>query len=167
VGVNGRRDQLIACAEAVASLATDRQIVAQHAGLVTNDVEARAVLDAVVRRWSKLERPKYTTADAATAGSGQVRVDHVVPCRVLVDRMIMDPDVCATLLRRAILLARISKDEHRTLGGIYTHYKDLDLYGRMLRAAVGRLPSLGREHYRKCGIELAREPTQPGRRRRR
>ena len=77
----------------------------------------------------------------------------------------MDPDECAALLGRAIVLARITKDEHRTLGGIYTHYKDLDLYDRMLRAAVARLPSLGRERYRKWGIELARQPTEPARRR--
>ncbi|HEY6696582.1 MAG TPA: hypothetical protein VIZ67_00020 [Acidimicrobiales bacterium] len=161
--VNGRRDQLIACAEAVASLATDRQIGPQVTVLVTSDVEARAVLDAVVCRWSKLERPKYTTAAAVTAASGQTTVDHVVPCRVLVDRMIMDPDECADLLRRAIVLARIRKDEHRRLGGIYTHHKDL--YERMLGAAVGRLPSLGRERDRRCDVELAPQPTEPARRR--
>jgi len=79
--------------------------------------------------------------------------------------MIMDPHQCADLLRRAIVLARITKGEHRELGGIYTQYKDLDLYDRMLRAAVARLPSLGRERYRKWGIELARQPTEPARRR--
>ena len=76
----------------------------------------------------------------------------------------MNPAECADLLRRAIVLARIRKDEHRRLGGIYTHYKE-DLYGRMLRAAVGRLPSLGHERYRRWGIELARQPTEPARRR--
>ena len=74
----------------------------------------------------------------------------------------MDPDECADLLGRAIVLARIRKDEHRRLGGIYTHYDGL--YGRMLRASVGRLPSLGRERYRRWGIELARQPTEPARR---
>ena len=73
----------------------------------------------------------------------------------------MDPDECADLLRRAIVLARIRKDEHRRLGGIYTHHKDL--YERMLGAAVGRLPSLGRERYRRCDVELAPQPTEPAR----
>jgi hypothetical protein len=143
VDVNERRAQLVDCAEAVARLATDRQIVAKYAGLVASDVEVRAVLDTVIRRWSKLERPRYTTTDAAA--SGQTVVDHVVPCRVLVDRMIMKPADCANLLRRAIQLARITKEEHRSLGGIYTHYEDL--YDRMLHAPVGRLASLGRERY--------------------
>jgi hypothetical protein len=152
--VDERRAQLVGCAEAVARLATDRQIEAQHAGLVTNDVEVRAVLDSVIRRWSKLERPRYTTADANGAPSGQTVVDHVVPCRVLVDRMIMKSADCADLLTRAIVLARITKDEHHGLGGIYTDHEDL--YDRMLRAPVGRLPSLGRKRYRDSEIELVR-----------
>jgi hypothetical protein len=40
------------------------------------------------------------------------------------------------------------------LGGIYTDHGDL--YGRMLSAAVAKLPSLGRERYRNCKIQLAR-----------
>jgi hypothetical protein len=152
VDVGGRRAQLIACAEAVACLATDRQIVPKHAGLVASDLEIRPVLDTVVRRWSKLERPSYTSAAAGVAVSGQIAADHVVPCRVLVDRMIMNPDECADILGRAIVLARITKAEHRALGGIYTDFERL--YGRMLRAPVAKLPSLGRERYRACGIEL-------------
>ena len=155
VDVNGRRAQLVGCAEAVARLATDRQIETQHAGFVTSDVEVRAVLDTVIRRWSKLERPRYTTTDAV-APSGQIVVDHVVPCRVLVDRMIMMPAECADLLQRAIVLARITKTEHRSLGGIYTHHKHL--YDRMLHAPVGRLPSLGHKRYRDADppIQLVR-----------
>jgi hypothetical protein len=85
---------------------------------------------------------------------GQVAVDHVVPCRVLVDRMIMNPDECAHILGRAIVLARITKAEQRALGRIYTDFERL--YARMLRAPVSKLPSLGRERYRACGIELTR-----------
>jgi hypothetical protein len=154
VNVSERRAQLVGCAEAVARLARDRQIVAKHAGLVTSDVEVRAVLDAVIRRWSKLERPRYMTAEAEVAASGQIVADHVVPCRVLVDRMIMEPADCADILGSAIMLARITKDEHRRLGGIYTHHKPL--YRQMLDAPVSKLPSLGRDRYSHRGIRLAR-----------
>jgi len=150
-----RRKQLIACAEAVARLADHREIVPTLAALVEHDLEIRPVLETVVRRWSRLTPLQYTTV-GATRGlhRKKVHVDHVVPCRVLVDRMIINPRECRALLETAVLLARVTAAEHQRLGGIYTHHERL--YGRMLRAPVERLAALGRERYRASGIVLRR-----------
>jgi len=47
-----RRDQLVACAEAVAKLAKYRKIEAVKARLVRRDLQIRRVLDTIVRRWT-------------------------------------------------------------------------------------------------------------------
>lgn len=78
--------------------------------------------------------------------------EHVVPCRVLVDRMIMRPQDAPELLERALVLARISKLEHSLLGGLSTHHPKL--YTRMLTAPIDKLASLGRQRYRAVGITL-------------
>src|SRR5690348_14527234 len=85
-----RRAQLIACAEAAAALAEDRDIEARHVTSVLHDQEVRSVLDTVVRRWTRLVPTRYISAAAQRSRTGLHR-EHVVPCRVLVDRMIMNP----------------------------------------------------------------------------
>ena len=69
---------------------------------------------------------------AANTRGAKLHREHVVPCRVLVDRMIMNPSECRALLETAVIIASVTPTEHRRLGGIYTHHKDL--YRRMLRA---------------------------------
>src|SRR5438309_702940 len=98
-----RRDQLIACAEAVAGLAHHRVIVPILATRVEHDLEVRRVLDTVVRRWSKLTPTLYCTPQAAVVSRRESITDHVVPCRVLIDRMIMKPNECRDLLETAIV----------------------------------------------------------------
>jgi hypothetical protein len=147
-----RREQLLACADALANLAEHRSIEPMRPGLVEHDLEIRRVLDTVVRRWSKLVPIAYLS-DSMT-GAARLRgtvSEHVVPCRVLVDRMIMRPQDAPELLERALVLARISKSEHSVLGGVYTNPT---LYARMLTAPIDRLPSLGRQRYRMAGIVL-------------
>jgi hypothetical protein len=89
-----RRDQLLACAEAVAKLATHRGIEPVRAHLVRHDREYRRVLDTIVRRWTKLTPTHFISTGAANPRGALLHREHVVPCRVLVDRMIMDPSEC-------------------------------------------------------------------------
>ena len=150
-----RRAQLIACAEAVAKLAKHRKIEPVHVNLVRDDVEFRPVLDTIVRRWTRLTPTRFISAAAANARGAKLHREHVVPVRVLVDRMIMNPSECRVLLETAVIIASVTPTEHRRLGGIYTHHEDL--YRRMLKAQVSRLPRRGMERYSATGIEL--QPT--------
>lgn len=129
-----------------------REIVPMLAGHVEYDLELRRLLDHVIRRWSKLVPVTFTTATAIITPRADTAVDHVVPCRVLVDRMLMDPSVCEAVLSRAVLHARITRAEHLALGGIFTHHEHL--YGRMLTCPPDDLVELGRDRYRAVGIEL-------------
>lgn len=145
-----RQAQLLACALAVAPLAKNRQITAVHVSKVEADHEIRRVLETVVRRWTKGVEPSFVSSagrDSATAD-----LDHVVPCRVIVDRMIMNPSSCEALLQQSIVLARITNQEHRRLGGIYQDHRDL--YARMLTCGLEDLAALGMIRYEAKGIGL-------------
>jgi hypothetical protein len=147
-----RREQLLACADALANLAEHRSIEPRRPSFVEYDLEIRRVLDTVVRRWSKLVPITYVSDSMTSARKrpGTV-IEHVVPCRVLVDRMIMRPQDAPELLEGALVLARISNLEHSRLGGVHTTPK---LYARMLTYPINKLPSLGRQRYRAVGIVL-------------
>jgi hypothetical protein len=150
-----RREQLIALAEAVAQLAENRGIKAVGVHEVRDDLEIRPVLDTVIRRWTRLVPTTYTSAAAMRARRAKLHREHIVPCRVLVDRMIMNPAECRALLETAVVIASVTEAEHRRLGGIY---KDTpDLYRRMLKGSVARLPKRGMERYTVTGIAL--QPT--------
>jgi hypothetical protein len=146
-----RKAQLIACAEAVADIAEHREIEAQHVRYVMHDLEIRPVLATVVRRWTLLTPTRYISAAARRSRTGLHR-EHVVPVRVLVDRMIMNPAECRPLLEKAVIIASVTPAEHRRLGGIWTHHADL--YRRMLKAHLSRLPRRGMERYTATGIAL-------------
>jgi hypothetical protein len=137
----------------VAKLAKHRNVEPVLALLVKHDRDIRPVLDTIVRRWTLLTRPKrvISTAAANTRGAKRHR-EHVVPCRVLVARMIMNPSECRELLETAVIIADVTPAEHVQLGGIYTHHQNL--YGRMLKAPVSQLPSLGWERYTAKKIEV-------------
>ena len=150
-----RRAQLIGCAEAVAKLAKHRKIEPVHVRLVRADLEIRPVVDTIVRRWTRLTPTRFISTAAANTRGAKLHREHVVPCRVLVDRMIMNPSECRALLETAVIIASVTPGEHRRLGGIYTHHQDL--YRRMLKAHVSRLPRRGVERYSATGIAL--QPT--------
>jgi hypothetical protein len=84
------------------------------------------------------------------------RKEHVVPCKVLVDPMINNPSECPELLATAVIIAHVTPEEHRRLGGIYKDFKDL--YDRMLKEPVSQLESLGRERYSTVKITLQAAP---------
>jgi hypothetical protein len=150
-----RREQLVACAAAVAKLAKHRKIEAIHARLVRHDLEIRRVLDTIVRRWTLLTPPRFISTGASNMSGAKRHLEHVVPSRVLVDRMIMNPSECRALLDRAVIIASVTPEEHRKLGGIFTHHKDL--YRRMLAQDVSRLIRLGKKRYINSKIQL--QPT--------
>ena len=148
-----RREQLIASAEAVAALATNRTIVPQHVSKLEADHEIRKILDAVVKRWTRGVSPSRYTQASVGGKQVQRQQDHLVPCRVLVDRMIMNPNECRALLETAVVLVEVSGEEHRRLGGIYADHEEV--YGQMLNAPVSELEELGLLRYDRKGIETA------------
>lgn len=119
---------------------------------VEHDLEIRAVLDRIIRRWSRLVPTTYTTEAALYAPRNETATDHVVPCRVLVDRMIMQPRQVRRLLEHNVILARVTREEHARLGGIYTHHRKL--YWWMLKSPAEKLPEQGRRRYQRAGIKL-------------
>jgi hypothetical protein len=151
------KDQLVACGRAVAALATHRKITPLLVHYVEHDREIRVVLDRVIRRWSNLVGVTYTTEAALTAPRHETAIEHVVPCRVLVDRMIMNPRQVRRLLEEAVILARVTQEEHLRLGGIYVHHRKL--YGWMLKSPVEKLSLQGRRRYAKAGIKLMKVKT--------
>ena len=140
-----RRRQLLACAQAISAPAANRNIKPVHVSQVISDLEILRVLETVVRRWTKFVPATLSSPEAIGLPANQVDFDHVVPCRVLVDRMIMDPAECERLLTQAVVLARITKQQHRALGGIFLHHEAL--YGRLLTAHLSDLAALGRQCY--------------------
>ncbi len=148
-----RQAQLIACAQAVAELAEHREIQPLRVHDVEHDLEIHAVLGAIVRRWKT--PASYISTAAVNMPRKELHLEHVVPIRVLVDRMIMDPTECQELLETAVVIARVTPAEHRELGGIFTHTQEL--YGRMLKAPVSELPDLGWERY--PGTSITVQPT--------
>ena len=69
----------------------------------------------------------------------------------------MNPSECRELLEKAVIIASVTPEEHGRLGGIWTHHQDL--YRRMLKAQVSRLPRRGMERYSATGIAL--HPSTP------
>jgi hypothetical protein len=137
------RKQLLAYAKAVAQLAEHREIKATHVRSGV-DLEIRAVLATVIRRWSMMVPVTHITDEAAALPGRERHREHVVPVRVLVDRMIMNRSERESLLSEAIVIAHVSRGEHRDLGFLVDHKA---IYEVMLDAAVSDLPDLGLERY--------------------
>jgi len=144
--------ELARCAEAVALIAEHRSIEPVHVSKVKYDREIRKVLTSVVRLYTKLIRTTYAS-EAARGEGARVHRDHIVPVRVLVDRMIMAPEGAREILD-AVVLAQITPEEHRQLGGIWKHHEDL--YGVMLSCPLAELVELGLKRYVRSGVEVHR-----------
>src|SRR5262249_2159374 len=131
-----RRSQLVASAEALARIANRRDVIPPGTSdpEEAHDLEIRRLLEAVIARWSGFCVPTYTTFNPMIALGQDSTIDHVVPVRVLVDRMIIDPHLSGGLLGEAVVLATITREEHRILAGIFT--QDGRLYERMLATPV-------------------------------
>jgi hypothetical protein len=136
----------------VAELAEHREIQPLRVHDVEHDLEIRAVLGTIVRRWTTPAR--YISTAAVNMPRQELHLEHVVPIRVLADRMIMNPTECQELLETAVVIARITPAEHRKMGGMF---KVPGLYGRMLEAPVSELSDLGWERYRAAKIAVQPE----------
>ena len=149
-----RREDLIAAAELVAGLARHRDIEAGPVRLIREDQGLRRVLDTVVREFKPRRRneiPDYVSS-GYKPGAPKDR-EHVVPVRVIVDRMIKDPTQCRALLEKAVVIAFVTPEEHRQLGGIWTHHPEV--YAQMLtRQRYAGLRKLGIQRYNDRGVEL-------------
>jgi hypothetical protein len=145
----GRFDQLVEMAEAVGNLAEHREITPTPVwGPSRIDAERRAILSTIIRR---VDLPMLYISTGVTDNEA-TEDEHVVPVRVLVDRIIMKPRQARLLLETAVVGALVTKAEHRQLGSIWTQHPEL--YGRMLKAPVKRLHELGLRRYFDAGVEL-------------
>ena len=89
-----------------------------------------------MRRWKT--PASYISTAAVNMPRRELHLEHVVPIRVLVDRMIMEPTECQELLETAVVIAHITPAEHRELGGIFyapPRAVRPDAQGACLRAA--------------------------------
>ena len=68
--------------------------------------------------------------------------------------MIMHPRQAKSLLQQAVVLALVTPEDHRLLGGIYTHHRDL--YERMLSCPMGELVPLGWKRYQRSKLRRVR-----------
>ena len=143
-------DELARCAEAVAMLAEHRDIEPVHVSKVKHDRQIRKVLDSIVRLYTRLMWTSYFS-EAACEDDARVHRDHIVPVRVLVDRMIMNPFETSDILG-AIVLAEITPEEHKRLGGIWKDHEDV--YTVMLRCPPDELADLGLKRYDRSGVEV-------------
>ncbi len=104
----------------------------------------------IMERWTRTGSDRLPPLTAAKPSVEAIRrLDHVVPCRVLVDRMIKKPNECRELLNTAVVTAYVTPEEHQDLGGIWTHHPDL--YAQMHTAPVSQLPELGLKAVQRLG----------------
>ena len=104
-------------AERRARLADLADEIAPMAGKSLDDNDVRMILAAIVRRWTTTVEVVYWS-DAARKKGSQVHVEHVVPVRLLVDRMIQYPRTSKTLLRKCVVVAKVTAAEHRKIGSL-------------------------------------------------
>ena len=122
----------------------------------------RAALSALVRyatpkgvqRPGDLRTPGVAELDGATKDTGAIHHEHVVPVRLLVDRMIAGDDPNAVLA--AAVVAHVMFTEHQRIGPLVTvHAK---LYAEMKAAKLADLPALALRRYSDRGLELLAVP---------
>ena len=120
-----RKLQIVAAAHALSALATDRDLSVRRVR-ESKDVELRHALSELVRRWSDMTPVLLTSDDARTQPKHR---EHVVPVRVLVDRMIMQPHQIERLLDECVVQAWVTGEEHERLPHDYEF-----MYEQMLPA---------------------------------
>lgn len=141
------------CAEAA------RAVLASAA---SNEVK-RVALDALVRyatpggvqRPGDLRTPGVAALDGTTPGRGAIHHEHVVPVRVLVDRMLTNDDPAEVI--DVAVVAHVLREEHARIGALVT--KHAALYQRMLEAPLHELPELARNRYEASGLTLHTVPS--------
>jgi hypothetical protein len=121
-------EHLVESAKAVAGLATNKHPVPMSAPMIKDDLAIRSVLLEIIRLWSEPVAATYTTLAACYAP--KVHREHVVPCRVLAERMIKFPGQAKSLLTQYVIIANVTPEEHYDIGPLYRDH--LELYELML-----------------------------------
>src|SRR4051794_30159099 len=101
-------------AERRARLAELASEIAPMAEKSLDDNDVRTILSAIVRRWTTTVEVVYRS-DAARKKGAEVHIEHVVPVRLLVDRMIQYPRTSKTLLQKCVVVTSITAAEHRKI----------------------------------------------------
>jgi hypothetical protein len=120
------------------------------------------ILTAIVRRWSETEVAIYKSA--AVRGGAKKHIEHVVPVRVIVDRMIRQPRSVDRLLRTCVVLAEVTPEEHHRIGTLVTTHAEL--YEQMRACPLDDLVHRGWRRYARRKISVFDDRgRQPQRRR--
>lgn len=107
-----------------------------------------------VQRPGDLRTPGVAELDGATTDTDAIHHEHVVPVRLLVDRMIAGDDPTAVLA--AAVVAHVLRSEHRQIGPLATVHANL--YAEMKAAKLGDLPALALRRYTDRDLELSAVP---------
>jgi hypothetical protein len=113
----------------------------------------RKALGYIIRCWHA--PAGFTTADAAR--TARPHREHIVPVRVLVERIIMRPADAERLLNECVVIAHVTPQEHKRLAGFYRQDPEYQwLYPAMLTAPIEQLVGLGHQRYLRRGLSLRR-----------
>ena len=142
--------ELQRCGTAVALLAVNRDITPVHVSKVTSDRQVRKVLSSIIRIYSDSMWSSYGSEGSASA-DGRLHREHIVPVRVLVDRLIMNPGESDEIFG-SVVLADVTPEEHKRLGHIWKDHEDL--YAEMLACEPSELLALGLRRYDRGGVRV-------------
>jgi hypothetical protein len=123
----------------------------------------RVALDALTRRATQrralVSGDWWSTGVAAERHAGiatRHHLEHVIPVRVLVDRMMAGDEALAVL--QITVVARLTEAEHEQLGTMLQTHKDLYERMRHRKTPLSELPRLGAQRYLDSGVRLERVP---------
>jgi hypothetical protein len=129
----------------------------------TDPAIMRVALDALTRhatpRRALVSGDWWSTGVAAEHHAGSKarhHLEHVIPVRVLVDRMIAGDEALAVL--QIAVVARVTEAEHEQLGTMLQTHKDLYERMRHRKTPLSELQRLGAQRYLDSGVRLVREP---------
>ena len=154
---SANREAVLAARRASCALAC-KAVCSSQADVATK----RTALSALVRyatpkgvqRPGDLRTPGVAELDAPKPAQGAIHHEHVVPVRLLVDRMIAGDDPGQVI--DAAVVAHVTRVEHQQIGTLVQVHAEL--YEQMKTAELGSLYGLARRRYTDRGLELAPIP---------
>lgn len=154
---SAKRETVLAARRASCALAC-KAVCSSQADVATK----RTALSALVRyatpkgvqRPGDLRTPGVAELDGTKLGKGAIHHEHVVPVRLLVDRMLAGDDPEQVI--DAAVVAHVTRMEHQQIGTLVQVHAEL--YEAMKIAELGSLYRLARRRYTDRGLELAPIP---------
>jgi len=127
-----------------------------------DDATKRRALNTLIRYATPkgVQRPGDLRSDGVVALGDNppviaaIHQEHVVPVRVLIDRMLARDDPAAVL--DVAVVAHVLASEHAAIGPLVTRHARL--YEQMRSADLSELPRLGRRRYTASKLKLRRVP---------